>query len=62
LADALAAQEEALSYGGRDGILSSHLTESVIARPCSGNHRSMASNSVLLHAIVSNHGFIDGNK
>ena len=62
MADALAAHEEALSYGGRDGIISLHLIESAIARPCSGYHRSMASKSVLLHAIVSNHGFIDGNK
>jgi death-on-curing protein len=63
LADALAAHEEALSYGGRAGIISLHLIESAIARPYSGYHRSMATKcGALLHAIVSNHGFIDGNK
>jgi death-on-curing protein len=63
LADALAAHEEALSYGGRDGIISLHLIESAIARPYSGYHRSMATKcAALLHGIVSNHGFIDGNK
>jgi death-on-curing protein len=63
LADALAAHDEALSYGGRAGIISLHLIESAIARPYSGYHRSMATKcAALLHAIVSNHNFIDGNK
>jgi death-on-curing protein len=63
LADALAAHEEALSYGGRAGIISLHLIESAIARPYSGYHRSMATKcTALLHAMVNNHGFLDGNK
>jgi death-on-curing protein len=63
LADALAGHEEALVYGGRDGIISLHLIESAIARPYSGYHRSMATKSAaLLHAMVNNHGFVDGNK
>jgi death-on-curing protein len=52
-----------LVYGGRDGIISLHLIESAIARPYSGYHRSMATKSAaLLHAMVNNHGFVDGNK
>ncbi|MCA3448682.1 MAG: type II toxin-antitoxin system death-on-curing family toxin [Rhodobacter sp.] len=63
LADALAAHEEALSYGGRAGIISLHLIESAIARPYSGYHRSMATKcAALLHAMVNNHGFLDCDK
>lgn len=50
-------------YGGRDGISSLNLVESAIARPYSGYHRSIASKSAaLLHSVVNNHGFVDGNK
>lgn len=63
LADALTAHQEALSYGGRSGVISLHLIESGIARPYSGYHRSMARKcAALVHAIVGNHGFVDGNK
>ena len=63
LADALTAHDEALRYGGRDGISSLHLIESALARPYSGYHRSMARKAAaLLESMVGNHGFIDGNK
>lgn len=40
-----------------------HLIESAIGRPYSGYHRSIADKAgALLESVVSNHGFIDGNK
>jgi death-on-curing family protein len=63
LADALQAHDEALSYGGREGVSSLHLIESALARPYSGYHRSLDRKcAALLESIVNNHGFIDGNK
>ncbi len=63
LADALVAHDEALSYGGRAGIVSIHLIESALARPYSGYHRKIWQKAaVVLHGFVSNHGFTDGNK
>lgn len=63
LADALTAHDEALKYGGRDGITSLHLIESAIGRPYSGYHRTIAGKSAaLLESMVGNHGFTDGNK
>jgi death on curing protein len=63
LADALAAHDEALTYGGRPGIISVHSIESALGRPYSGYHRSISNKSAaLLHGLVQNHGFLDGNK
>ena len=63
LADALVAHDEALSYGGRLGIVSIHLIESALARPYSGYHRHIWQKAaVVLHGFVANHGFTDGNK
>lgn len=63
LADAIAAHDEALLYGGRDGISSLHLIESALARPYSGYHRSIFRKSAaLLQSMVGNHGFVDANK
>lgn len=63
LADALAAHDEALSYGGRDGVTSLHLIESALARPYSGYHHSLARKAAaVLESMVGNHGFVDGNK
>jgi death on curing protein len=63
LADVLAAHDEALTYGGRDGILNLGVIESAIGRPFSGYHRPIArKTAALLHALVQNHGFLDGNK
>lgn len=59
----MAAHDEALTYGGRDGVSSLHLIQSAISRPYSGYHRSIAAKaSALLESVVGNHGFIDGNK
>lgn len=63
LADVLAAHDEALTYGGRGGIVSLDLIESAIGRPYSGYHRSISRKAAaLLEALVNNHGFTDGNK
>ena len=63
LADVLAAHDEALTYGGRPGILNLGGIESAIARPYSGYHRPIACKSAaLLHGLVQNHGFVDANK
>ena len=63
LADVLAAHDEALTYGGRPGILNLGGIESAIARPYSGYHRPVARKSAaLLHGLVQNHGFVDANK
>lgn len=63
LADVLAAHDEALTYGGRDGILNLGGIESAMGRPYSGYHRPIAHKAAaLLQAMVRNHGFVDGNK
>ncbi len=59
----LAAHAEALTYSGRDGVLNWDAILSAIGRPYSGYHRPIASKAAaLLHALVQNHGFVDGNK
>lgn len=63
MADAITAHDEALKFGGVDGIISLDLVQSAIARPYSGYYRAIASKAaVLLHGVVGNHGFADGNK
>ncbi|WP_408642457.1 type II toxin-antitoxin system death-on-curing family toxin [Sinorhizobium chiapasense] len=63
LADAITAHDEALTYGGLEGVSSLHLIESALARPYSGYHRPIAQKAAaLLHSMVGNHGFADGNK
>ncbi|WP_299505735.1 type II toxin-antitoxin system death-on-curing family toxin [Cypionkella sp.] len=63
LADAFTAHDEALSYGGREGVTSLHLIQSALARPYSGYHSPIAKKvAALLHSVVANHGFVDGNK
>lgn len=63
LADVIAAHDEALTYGGRRGILSLDSVASAVGRPYSGYYRPIASKAAaLLHALVQNHGFVDGNK
>jgi len=63
LADAIAAHDEALAYGGRSGVVSLHLIESSIFRPYSGYHpRLWSKAAALLESVVNNHGFVDGNK
>ncbi|WP_164860726.1 type II toxin-antitoxin system death-on-curing family toxin [Parasedimentitalea marina] len=63
LADAIAAHDEALTYGGRKGIGSLDLIESALGRPYSGYHRPINRKAAaLLESMVGNHGFTDGNK
>lgn len=63
LADVYAAHDEALTYGGRPGVINPGGIESAVARPYSGYFRPIARKSAaLLHALVQNHGFVDGNK
>lgn len=63
LADAIAAHERALQFGGRAGISDLGLVESAIARPYSGYYPKVHQKAAaLLHAVATNHGFIDGNK
>nr|WP_242678846.1 type II toxin-antitoxin system death-on-curing family toxin [Rhodobacter calidifons] len=59
----MAAHDEALTYGGRGGIVSLDAIQSAIGRPYSGYHRPIHRKAAaLLHALVQNHGFVDGNK
>ena len=66
--DVLAAHEEALEHGGRNGILNWNLVASAIARPYStyGNkllyRRIWEKAAALTESLIKNHGFVDGNK
>lgn len=63
LRDVLDAHQRALESGGAPGILSADAVQSAIGRPYSGYHRHIWSKAaVLTHSLVTNHGFIDGNK
>jgi death-on-curing protein len=63
LSDVLAAHDEALTYGGRGGVVSLDAIQSAIGRPYSGYHRAIHRKAAaLLHSLVQNHGFVDGNK
>lgn len=63
LDDVLKAHDDALRLGGRKGILDLGSIKSAIARPYSGYHwRIERKSAALLHALVQNHGFVDGNK
>ncbi|TFL19549.1 type II toxin-antitoxin system death-on-curing family toxin [Jannaschia formosa] len=61
--DAPEIHEEALSYGGRPGIVNLSLIESAIGRPYHGYYEGLAEMAAaLLESMVKNHGFADGNK
>ncbi|UWQ96585.1 type II toxin-antitoxin system death-on-curing family toxin [Rhodobacteraceae bacterium M385] len=64
VADAFAAHFDALEAGGgRRGDVNLALLESALGRPYSGYHKPIARKSAaLLHAVVKNHAFVDGNK
>ena len=63
LSDALSAHDRALATGGRSGILDLGRVEAAIARPYSGYYRLIANKAAaLVHAVVNDHGFVDGNK
>ena len=49
--------------GGAPGILSRSAVESAIARPYHGYHVGIHEKAAaLVHGVVTNHGFVDGNK
>lgn len=63
LTDVIAAHDEALTYGGRAGILNLSGIQSAIGRPYSGYHRPIARKAAaLMESLAQNHGFVDGNK
>lgn len=49
--------------GGAPGIVNEHAIRSALADPYHGYHRLIHEKAAaLVHGIVSNHGFSDGNK
>ncbi len=61
--DAVRAHDEALVDGGAPGILNEHAIRSALARPYHGYFESLHEKAAaLIHGVVSNHGFVDGNK
>jgi len=63
LADAIIAHDRAIAIKGSDGIINLHSIESALPRPYSGCYRDLGHKcAALMHAMVSNHGFVDGNK
>ncbi|MCY4184244.1 MAG: type II toxin-antitoxin system death-on-curing family toxin [Rhodobacteraceae bacterium] len=64
LADALCCHAQALRYsGGAEGIRDENSLESALARPYHGyHHRIHQKSAALVHGVVKNHGFVDGNK
>ena len=50
-------------HGGAAGIVNEHAIRSALARPYHGYHRRIHEKAAaVVHGIVSNHGFADGNK
>lgn len=50
-------------WGGRPGVLSLPGLESALARPFHGYHNTLpAQAAALLHGLLKNHPFVDGNK
>lgn len=50
-------------FGGAPGVRDPGLLESALARPRSGYYVSLSEQAAaLLHSLVSNHAFVDGNK
>ena len=64
VADALAAHGRALNVsGGHRGIHESGRIEAAVNRPYSGYYKPIHKKAaVLVDGVVSNHGFVDGNK
>ncbi|HHB83754.1 MAG TPA: type II toxin-antitoxin system death-on-curing family toxin [Devosia sp.] len=61
--DVIAAHSHAMTLGGLPGLLNQAAIESAIGRPYSGYHRQISRKAAaLMHALVQNHGFVDGNK
>ncbi len=63
LSEVLLSHELALMFGGRPGILDQNALKSAIGRPYSGYYRTISRKAAaLVHSLVLNHGFLDGNK
>ena len=63
MADTIEAHDTALSFGGRQGILSQAAIESAIGRPYTGYYRAIHKKAAALaQSVCCNHGFADGNK
>ena len=64
LEEALYLHEKLLEvFGGLPGVRDKGLLESALARPRSGYYNSLSEQAAaLLHSLVHNHAFIDGNK
>ncbi len=62
--EAVSAHERALKRsGGRRGIIDPGRIEAAVARPFDGYHRPIYKKAAaLIHAVATNHGFVDGNK
>ncbi len=61
--DVLRAHDWAITDGGAPGILSEHGVRSAIARPYHGYYETLHEKvAALIHGVVFNHGFVDGNK
>ena len=53
----------ALLSGCAPGLLNANAIASALARPYHGYHRFIHQKAAALaHAVISNHGFVDGNK
>ncbi len=61
--DAIRSHDKALEDGGAPGILNESGIRSAIARPYCGHYHTIHEKAAaLVHSIVLNHGFVDGNK
>jgi len=50
-------------YGGATGVRDKGLLESALARPRSGYYQSLVEQAAaLMHSVIGNHCFVDGNK
>lgn len=61
--DAMEGHQYAMRDGGRPGIRDENAIHSALARPYHGYHRWIWQKAAaLVHGIIANHGFVDGNK
>lgn len=62
--EVIAAHERVIAdFGGLPGIRDTNVIESAIARPYCGYYRPIEKKAAaLVHSLVLNHGFLDGNK
>lgn len=62
-ADAVCAHQAALLSGGLPGVLNENGIRSALGRPYHGYYEQVHEKAAaLMHAVVSNHGYADGNK